>query len=221
MKQQKANYCVNSSNRHKDLAAVGRRRLKVAVLSPKVLCSSSRSRTSSKRGTTKVYRLSKRMALHITLLPALKTVTWLDSRGEHPAQLLIRIAHLLFTIMTETEPSARMILLRLSSSPTTWIRGQSKGSHKMPASKVGNSRRIQQPRPPLILRPKLALASNNRSYRSRKPQTKMSSQASLMMTISTTVIQRRRTLTTISTLNMCGSTELECASSATSGTPSS
>ena len=115
VKQQKANNCVNSSNKRSGQVAVLRRRLKAAVLSPELPCSSNSS-TSSKRGTTKVCRLSKRMARHTQ---ELKMKTWQDSRGEHPAQLLIRIAHLRFIIMTETEPSVRMSLLPLTSSPST------------------------------------------------------------------------------------------------------
>ena len=114
VKQQKANSCVNSSNKRRGQAVVLRRRLKAAGLSLEVPCSSSNSSTSSKRGTTKVCRLSKRMARHTQ---ELKMKTWQDSRGEHPAQLLIRIAHPP-SIMTEMEPSVRMSLLRLTSSPT-------------------------------------------------------------------------------------------------------
>ena len=116
VKQQKANNCVNSSNRRSGQVAVLRRRLKAAGLSPELPCSSSNSSTSSKRGTIKVCQLSKRMARHTQ---ELKMKTWQDSRGEHPEQLLIRIAHLRFIIMTETEPSVRMSLLPLTSSPST------------------------------------------------------------------------------------------------------
>ena len=113
VKQQKANNCVNSSNKRRGQPVVLRRRLKAAGLRLE-LRSSSNSSTSSKRGTTKVCRLSKRMARHTQ---ELKMKTWQDSRGEHLAQLLIRIAHPP-SIMTETEPSVRMSLLRLTSSPT-------------------------------------------------------------------------------------------------------
>lgn len=115
MKQLKANNCVNSSNKRRGQAVVLRRSSKVASLSLEVPCSSSNSRTSSKRGATKVCRLSKRIARNTQ---ELKMKAWQVSKGEYPAQLLIRIAHLRI-IMTETEPSVRMSLLPLTSSLTT------------------------------------------------------------------------------------------------------